>query len=290
MARQQRLRWAIVGVGVAGRARANAIEQDPRSVLVAVHRGRFAADVEAPTVGSVEEAVQAADCVAICSPAAAHPDQVRLAIAAQRHVLVEYPLVRDPALAESLFAEAKVHQRILHVEHIELLGAVPHTLRSLVHTDLIEDVDIRFEGPGSADLRPYDVAWANVARIHRVVDVAGPVDRVDTVESEPGGLRATLTLRSGALLTAQFRYSPVGSRRTRMRVATPGTVWEQINDSLMRNGTPQTLLGTGSLFKIDQLAATARILDATAPYVSDDRVLHVLRVVERLASESPGPI
>lgn len=290
MPRQQRLRWAIVGVGVAGRARAGAIEKDPRAVLVAVHRGRFAHEVEAPEVASVDDAVQAADCVAVCSPAEAHPDQIRAALESGRHVLVEYPLVRDPTLARELYALADERQVVLHVEHIELLGPIPHTLRALVTAPLIERLHVAFEGPGPADLDPFEVAWKNVARLHRALDLAGPVREVVSVSHQPGQVEATLRLHNGAPLTLSFGYAPMMSRRTRMRVDTPGAVWEQTNDSLTRNGTPQTLLGTGSLFKLDQLAATARILDSAAPYVDEARILHVLDVVDAIATQRIGAV
>lgn len=290
MARQQRLRWAIIGVGVAGRARAVAIDKDPRAVLVAVHRGRFAPDVEAPSMPTPQAAIAAADCVAICSPAAAHASQVRAALEADKHVVVEYPLARDATIAADLLELAAQRRRVLHVEHIELLGAVSQTLRALVPTSLIERVDVSFEGPGAQDLDPADVAWSNVARLHRVVDVAGPIGSVESVTGAPGQIRAILRLQSGAPLEIACRYSPVASRRTRMKVVTPGAVWEQINDSLMRNGTPQTLLGTGSLFKLDQLAATARVLDGAESYVPDTRILHVLQVADAIASARPGAL
>ena len=290
MARQSRLRWAIAGVGVAGRARATAIANDPRSVLVAVWRGRHAAEVEAPAVDSLQEAIDAADCVAVCSPSSAHEEQIEAALQAGRHVLVEYPLAGSVASATALLELAERQQRVLHVEHIELLGAIPQLLRALVPREVIERVELAFDAPRAGDEATAEMAWANVARLHRVVDLAGPVARIAQVSHTPGHLEAELVLHSGVPVSLTFQHAPHLRRRTRLRVVTPGTVWEQINDTLTRNGTPQTLLGTGSLFKMDQLTATGRILDGAPPYVSNERILHVLRVIELLGEASPAEV
>jgi hypothetical protein len=53
---------------------------------------------------------------------------------------------------------------------------------------------------------------------------------------------------------------------------------------------PVTLVGLGSLFGRDQRMATARILDGAPPYVDEERILHVLEVVERLGRLETGPV
>ncbi len=290
MSRPRRLRWSIVGIGTAGRARARAIERDERAVLVSVWRGRYASEVEAPLAGSFEEAVQKADCVAICSPSEAHPAQSRAVLEAGRHALVEYPVAHAPDEAVGVFELARRVQRVLHVEHIELLGAAAQTLRALVRPSVVSEVHVEFSRPGPSDASLETLARSNVARLHRLVDVAGPVRSVDDVARTDTCLQGSLTMASGATVTLAFRQAPDERRRTYLRVHTPDAVWEQTNDSLTRNGIHQTLLGVGSLFKLDQLAATARVLDGRAPYVQEDRIVHVLDAIERLAQGCPGPV
>ena len=55
------LRWALVGAGTAGRARARALLESPRDDLVAIWRGRYADDIGAPVVASFEAAIAAAE-------------------------------------------------------------------------------------------------------------------------------------------------------------------------------------------------------------------------------------
>lgn len=289
-AAEPKLPWAVIGVGVAGRARAKAIEGDPRARLASTWRGRFASEFSAPHAESFESAVQSASAVAICSPTAEHPSQVRAALDAGRHVVVEFPLAPDAATAEALFAHARAKGLVLHEEHIELLDAACSTLVAHVRDLTVRSVAVSFERPGPDDEGPAGLALGNVARLHRVVAVGGPVASVDEVKAEPGRLTAKLTLRSGAWVEATFQQAPYLTRRTALTLDTLVGRWEQRDDQLFKDGAPVTLVGLGALFVRDQRAATARILDHAAPYVSERRVLHVMDVVDRLSHLEPGPI
>jgi len=284
------LRWAVIGVGIAGRARARALFQSERDELVALWRGRFAAEVEAPVVASFDEALSAADAVAICSPTEHHAAQVRAALRADRHVVVEFPLARSRAEAEALFALARQRGRVLHVEHIELLGAAGRTLAAQTRPELVERIEVHFEKAGPDDAGAPALALGNVARLHRLCAIAGPMSQVDEVTVAPGELRAEVRMASGVVASLRFSQGPYFKRTTRVEVHTASSHWVQNNSQLSRDGHAVSLLGTRSLFAADQRIATARILDGDEPYVSDARVLHVLGAVERLATAQPGPI
>jgi hypothetical protein len=118
----------------------------------------------------------------------------------------------------------------------------------------------------------------------------GPIQSVDRVEHHPGSLDADLTLASGAPARCSFRQAPSLPRHLRLEIHTVTEVWNQDGDVLRRNGSTQTLLGPASLFASDQRAATARILDGARPYVSEERILHVLDVVESLGSGRTGAV
>ncbi|MEM6927644.1 MAG: Gfo/Idh/MocA family oxidoreductase [Myxococcota bacterium] len=289
MGTQAKLKWAVVGVGIAGRARAKAIVDDPRARLVAVHRGRYAGEVGAPEVDTLAEALALADAVAICSPTALHPEHVEAALRAGRHVVVEFPLAATAKRAEELFALADEVGRVLHVEHIELLDPPSSTLRAHVRREVVEHVDVYFERPGAEGASQDTLALGNVARLHRVTALTGPLGRLDEVEYDGRALTARLTLPNGGTVRASFDQAPDLRRRTVLRVRSAGgTTWEQVNGTLTRNGAPQTLLGVGSLFRRDQIEASSIILDGTADYVSRERVLHVLDVVEAMARSEIG--
>ena len=284
------LRWSIVGVGVAGRARARAIAQDPRAELVGVWRGRFAADVGAPLLPSFQAAVEAADAVAVCSPTPVHRAQVEAALRAGRHVAVEFPLAQRAAAARSLFDLADRMSRVLHVEHIELLEPAGRTLCGQLRPEIIDEVRVRFERPGPADAGAPALALANVARLHRLCALAGPVAGILDVTAIPGRLEARLRMAVGCTAQLCFEQSPYLRRATTIEVDTPTDRWRQVDGTLQRNGKDQSLLGVRSLFGRDHAFAMRAILEGAEPYVARDRVLHVLEVVERLAAEQPGPL
>ncbi|MES2642069.1 MAG: Gfo/Idh/MocA family oxidoreductase [Myxococcota bacterium] len=293
------LRWAVIGVGTAGRARAHAIQADPRCVLVAVHRGRHANTLGVPTL-SLEDAIAAADAVAVCSPSEAHPAQVAAVLAAGRHVVVEYPLAPDADTAARLFdtarAAANAGPRVLHEEHIELLGGAAVVLRASVRPAEVTAATVTFTSPtpAAASKAPGALARHNHARLHRLVDVAGPVAAVLAVTPSSEGaiarLDATLQLVSGARVHLDFRHGPGLPRSTTLTFHTPAATWRQVDAVITRDDVPVPVPDVGPLFALDHALAVARILDGAPPPVPEARLLHVLRVVDALAAARLGPL
>lgn len=281
------VRWAISGVGTAGQARARAILRDPDSVLVATWRG---AEVGVPRAGTLAEAIAPADAVAICAPTAVHPAQVRAVLEAGRHVVCEFPLAPDAGAAARLFDLARSRDRVLHVAHIEVLSGVAATLRGNVRALAVRRVELRFERPGPATVPGHELALANVARLHRLVDVAGPVASVDQVVQEPGLLSGRMTLRHGAPVAFAFRQAPDFGRLTTLEVEDHATTWRQENRALYRDGVPQTILEATPLFELDHHHAMRRIAGGAASYVPEERILHVLRLVSALRSGAVGAV
>ena len=62
-----KVRWGVLGVGRAGRARAKALRSDPRATLVGGWRGD-PESVGLTAFQSFEDMLQHVDAVAICSP------------------------------------------------------------------------------------------------------------------------------------------------------------------------------------------------------------------------------
>src|SRR5690606_9515317 len=119
-----------------------------------------------PVVDTLDEAIARADAVAVCSPNPAHAEQVRAALLAKRHVVCEYPLAPDAEQAAALFALAAQVDRVLHVEHIELLTGPAATLRGRVRPQLIQTLEVGFQGRGSAEIAGSALALKNIARLH----------------------------------------------------------------------------------------------------------------------------
>jgi biliverdin reductase len=291
MSAEGRVRWAILGVGTAGFARAKAILRDPRSELVAVYRGHKAAETRVLPVDSVLEAIELADVVAIASPSGLHPSQVRAVLKAGRHAVVEYPLAPTEEMAAGLFGLARERGRVLHVEHIELLSGAARILASNVRAITVKRARVTFEGRGPEGIPGGDLAIGNVARIHRLVDVTGPLLSVDEVHQEPGRLAARVTLQNGAPGEMAFERGPYYARRTVFEVEDHNDEWRMENFGLYRRNVPQTILEAVPLFEQDHAWAMRRIADEEPrSYVDEERILHVMRVVDMLREGRTGKI
>lgn len=266
------LRWGVLGLGRAGQARARAIQQDPRAELLAGHRG----DPSALGVPDwpVAEILARCDVVAVCSPDPLHPEQVHAALMADCHVLCEFPLAHSLAQAQALMDLAAERGRVLHTEHIELLGGVS---RALASAELRPASGVlSFESGPTA----YPVVWANVARLHRAVHALGLPQAVRVETRSPSLLTGALIYPWGEL-GLHFSHRAGQKRSTRMVLAGAQT-WVHQDRTLSRDGTPVSLPQGPGLFVQDQRAASARILDGAPPYVSDSRILAVLELAQRL--------
>ena len=127
----QRLRIAVVGLGRAGGARVRALEDHPAAELAGIVRSnpdttdlRWQALLDDPTI----------DAAIICTPNHLHSMQARALLEAGKHVAVEFPLAPNATEARALFELAQGRQRVLHVEHIELLSPSQLVQRNRVIT------------------------------------------------------------------------------------------------------------------------------------------------------------
>jgi biliverdin reductase len=282
------LKWGVIGVGRAGQARARALHQDPRAQPLYGFRGQPEA-VGLRRVEDLGEMLRRVDAVAVCTPDATHPDMVRACLSAGKHVLVEFPLAGSAEVGRELFDLARRHGRILHVEHIELLGAAAVTLRALARGSRLRAGRVTFSG--GARRGTYGVAHCNVARLHRLLDAVGLPDGVQLQDRSPRHLRARLTYDQ-ARVELDLRHGEDLPRRTSLRLELEGAdgtslLLEQVDESVWKDGVAVDLPAVPGLFLQDQLAATARVLDGAAPYVSEERILQVLSLADALVRASP---
>jgi len=283
-------RWAVLGVGNTGRVRVQAISRDPRCSLVAVHGGRYADQAGVEVTKTVDAALAKAEAVAICVPVPLRPDLVRAALRAGRHVLVEAPLASSPDLAEELFELARKKRRRLHVAHVDLLKAAACTLRGRIHAEAVKRVAVRYDRPGPDDVPGDQLAVHAITHLHRVVDLAGPLHRIEAISPDAGSLQAELRLSSGAPVWLQVRQSPHLQRDSQLEILDHASTWLQEGDALFRNEDAQTLLEPMPATRDDQAWMMRHLLDGADPYVGKDRIVHVLRVTERLAAGSLGEV
>ncbi|MCZ6570962.1 MAG: Gfo/Idh/MocA family oxidoreductase, partial [Deltaproteobacteria bacterium] len=197
------LALAVVGLGRAGRARVSALEGHPRARLAATVSRELGA-----VATTFESALDdpAIDGVILCTPNRQHAPAARAALERGKHVLVEFPLAETAREGAELFNCARRQQRVLHVEHIELLSPSQKYQRQrvrelgsllgggLVFTASDEGWIGDAEQAGSPGLRA-------VARLHRLLDLFGEAEVSEAcVEPRSAGgyrLEVELGFRSG---------------------------------------------------------------------------------------------
>ena len=189
------VRVGMVGTGFVARLRAEALQTIPQARLVAV-AGHSAADTEAfaqqydaVAVGPWQALVDHPDLdlIMVCHINRDHGTVAAAALNGDRHVVVEYPLALNAEEAESLVALAQAKQRLLHVEHIELLGGTHRALKANLgavgqpHYARYCTLSTKRPAPQAwtycPELFGFPLAGA-LSRLHRLIDCFGPVARV----------------------------------------------------------------------------------------------------------------
>ena len=272
--------WGVVGVGLAGRARARAIVADQRCELVGVTRGRYADEFDVPDCG-FEQLASQVDAIAICSPNPLHAEQVSIALDHGCHVLVEFPLTLDAQEASDLFERAKTRQRVLHVEHIELLLSWHQALKIRLQGDV--DIEVVMTKRGVGTERPEQFFGACVARLHNIADLS-PIIGVSSVNAQPGAVGVELELESGRA-RLELKAGPNLRRATTVDVRDRKHHWSVRQRQLFCD-EEQVLLPQSekSLFALDHEQMMRRLLHQASSYVSPARVIDILRHSQQVVS------
>ncbi len=190
------LQVGLVGTGYAAKLRAQALQAEPRATLVAVAghtietTQAFSQAFEAEAIAAWMELVQrpALDLIIIATVNRDHGAIVRAALAAGKHVVVEYPLTLDVSEAADLIALANKQHLLLHVEHIELLGNMHQALKTALPAigspRYARYATLKPERPAPQrwtyhpDLFGFPLIGA-LSRLHRLIDLFGAVTTVN---------------------------------------------------------------------------------------------------------------
>jgi biliverdin reductase len=188
------IRVGLVGTGYAAKLRAETLQKDERSHLVAIvghtpeKTEAFSQTYQAEAVSDWEQLVRSdLDLVIVSNINREHGAIVRAALKNGKHVVVEYPLCLDVAEAEELIALAQAQSKLLHVEHIELLGGLHQALKqNLAAIGTLFYARYSTVNPQ----RPAPRKWTYnrelfgfpfsgaLSRIHRLTDLFGQVNTV----------------------------------------------------------------------------------------------------------------
>ncbi|ELR98617.1 Gfo/Idh/MocA family protein [Gloeocapsa sp. PCC 73106] len=190
------IKVGIVGTGYAASKRAEALQADQRAELKSVagytviSSEKFAQTYSIERINSWQTLVKQPDLdlIIICNINQDHGAIAQAALSAGKHVVLEYPLALKPLQAEALINLARQNQKLLHVEHIELIGGVHQAIRRY-----LPEIGEVFYGRYST-ISPQQNAprrWtyhhemfgfpliAALSRIHRFTDLFGAVDTVN---------------------------------------------------------------------------------------------------------------
>lgn len=315
------IRVGLVGTGFVAKLRGQTLQEDERSRLVAVagHTPKkteeFAQIHRTTALNSWQELVARGDLdlVIISNINRDRGAIIRAALLADCHVVVEYPLCLDPAEAEDLLALATARKRLLHVEHIELLGGVHQTLKQSWNE--VGDVAYvsystlnpqRFVGRKwtyNRELFGFPLTGA-LSRLHRLTDVLGQVATVSCqsrfweMPTEPEYFvsclcSAQLRFTNGAIASVIYGKGEIFCARERSLEVhgSQGTlIFDREQGQLVREGeiTPLEIGTRRGLFAKDTQMVLDHLTQGTPLYVDPRASLYTLKVADaaRLAAET----
>ncbi len=257
------IRVGIIGTGYTARTRAQVLQEDGRSQLVTI-AGHTPENTESLSQKlGIEPSVswrklierEDLDLVVICTINRDHGTIVRAALEQGKHVIVEYPLSLDPAEADELITLAHRQKRLLHVEHIELLGglhqAIKQSLPEIGQVFSVRYITINAKHPApqkwtyQPSLFGFPFSGA-LSRLHRLIDLFGSVA---TVNCQSQFWQQQADIYHACLCHAQLQFSN-GVRAE--SVYGKGDVFWQSENLFTLYGEEGTLIFTpkqGQLFK-----------------------------------------
>ncbi|QQE65100.1 glycosyl transferase family 2 [Leptolyngbya sp. BL0902] len=310
----------MVGTGFVAQRRAEALAVDGRGRLVAV-TGHHPEDTQ--TFAQTHRATAVADWPSLISwpdleviivshVNCDHGMVVRAALEAGRHVVVEYPLALDWREAERLVTLAQQQQRLLHVEHIEVLSgnhqALKANLSALGIPLHVRYVTLSPQRPApdrwtyQPDLFGFPLVGA-LSRVHRLVDAFGPVAQVsgqnqyDGWSENPDTLpryrtnlcAAQITFQSGVqgeLLYGKGEAIWQATRRLEV-IGTQGQIHIDGDTGQVITAEGTTPLEIGSrrgLLAADTRAVLDHLCQGTPLYLTPAESVYSLRVANAIAT------
>ncbi|MBD2437565.1 Gfo/Idh/MocA family oxidoreductase [Nostoc sp. FACHB-110] len=308
---QAKVRVGLVGTGYAAKLRAEALLQDERTHLDAVvghtleTTENFAKEFQASAVHSWQELVAQddLDLIVISTVNRDHGAIARAALTQGKHVIVEYPLAIDLVEAEELLALAKAQNKLLHVEHIELLGGLHQALKQ--NLDQVGDVFyVRYSTVNPQNPAPRKWTYnpelfgfpliGAISRVHRLVDLFGKVFTVNchqrywAVESEYyQTCLCTSQLCFSSGLLAQVIYAKgetiwQAERKFEVHGEKGALIFDGNTGYLIQPGetTPIDVGTRRGLFAKDTTMVLDHLFDGTPLYVTPEQSLYTLKVAD----------
>lgn len=302
------VRVGLVGTGYAAKLRAEAFSIDDRAELVAVSghtiesATAFARNYNAQAYSNWTDLIAAVDVVVVANVNRDHEAIARAALDAGKNAIVEYPLAFTANAAADLIDLAKNQQKLLHVEHIELLSGIHQTLvRELPQIGnpfYLRYASINPQRP-APDKWTYQPALFGfpfigaLSRIHRLTHIFGTVDRVSCEARFSGeldqftsclctallqftsGLVAEVVYAKGEALWQAERSLIVQGDRGALNLDTDkGVLIQADGERSLDMGTRRGLFAKDTANVLDHLTTGAPL------YVTPESSLYALKVAE----------
>lgn len=301
----------LVGTGYVASLRAEALHLDERTQLVAVvgntqeKAAAFAFNHQTEAMTSWQKLVERedVDLVAISTVNRDHGAIARLALQAGKHVIVEYPLSLDVKEAQELITLSKSQNKLLHVEHIELLGGLHQALKQ--HLPQIGQVfyarysTINPQNPAprkwtyDRELFGFPLSGA-LSRLHRLVDLFGNVTSVnchnrfwqtDTEYYQGCFLSTQLCFTNGLLAEVVYGKGETlwdAERKFEVHGENGGLIFDGDKGVLVhaQGRTPIEVGTRKGLFAKDTNMAIDHLINGTPLYVTPEQSLYSLLVAD----------
>ncbi len=302
----------IVGTGYAANKRAEALQTQEHARLVSVtgnsskRLDEFCQTYGLSATGSWQELVKQPelDLVFICTVNCEHGAIARAALEANKHVVVEYPLSLDPQEAAEIVALAQTQGKLLHVEHIELIGgihqAIRRYLREIGNVFYARYATISPQRPAARRWSYHRQTWgfplvAALSRVHRLTDLFGRVAAVncqtrywDAPEagyftaclsnaqlSFANGIIAEITYGKGEVFWQGYRHLEIYGDR--------GTLLFEGEKGILIRGEEKIPIEVASrrgLFAKDTQMVLERLLENKPLYIEPHASLYALEVAD----------
>lgn len=306
------LKIGIVGTGYAAKKRAKAIALDHRATLVIVTGSNtkrtqaFADNFGISKVDSWQTLVNdpELDLIFVCTVNREHGAIALAALQSGKHVVVEYPLALNYAEAAEILDEAARQQKLIHVEHIEILGGLHQTIKEYLpkignvfyarYTTIAPQRNVTRDWKYHREMFGFPLNAA-LSRIHRMTDLFGEVEKVscqnrywdaeDTDYFTACFCNARLNFTNGVMADISYGKGDVfwwghrtfeihGDRGTILFEGEKGTL---IQD---REKTPIPITSRRGLFAKDTTLILDRLCDAKSLYVQPSASLYATKVAD----------
>ena len=304
------VRVGLVGTGYAAKLRAETLQTEARSNLVAVvghtpeKTKAFSQTYQAEALDSWEQLVRSdLDLVIVSTINRDHAAIALLALQSGKHVVVEYPLALDVTEAKELIALAQAQNLLLHVEHIELLGglhqALKQSLPAIGNVFYTRYSTINYQRPAphrwtyQPELFGFPLSGA-LSRIHRLTDLFG---QVNTVSCQTRFSATSSEFYEACLCTAQLSFN--SGLLAEVTYGKGETLWQNErsfevhgekgglifdgDQGILVQGEETTPIEVGSrrgLFAKDMTMVLDHLFEGTPLYVTPDASLYALKVAD----------